>query len=98
VRETVTEGVTGTFFPSADASLLAEAVRRFDPDAIDPAECVRAAQHFDTLRFQDTLARIVDDALEDERSPRRPPQRPSGLALQPRRFSRRNEPTRSSGA
>ena len=98
VRETVTEGVTGTFFASSDAGLLAEAVARFDDAAIDPAACVRAARRFDTPLFQDALARIVEDAREDDRSPHRPSHRPSGLALQSRRFSTRNEPMRSSGA
>jgi glycosyltransferase involved in cell wall biosynthesis len=97
VLETVTEGVTGTFFANADAGQLAEAVLRFDTDAVDPAACVRAARRYDTLSFQDRLATSVEDALEEETSRDRPPQRPSGLALQPRRFSRRNAPTRSSG-
>ena len=72
----MTEGVTGTFFDNADPDSLAEAVRRFDPAAVDPAACVRAAQRFDTLRFQGALARIVEDAVEKETSRDRPPAAP----------------------
>ena len=95
VTESVTEGLTGTFFEPNDPDALAEAVDRFDPLSIDPAVCVAAAERFSVPRFQRSLAAIVAEAVADERPPR-PGERPvlsSGL-LQGRRPSRRNEPSR----
>jgi glycosyltransferase involved in cell wall biosynthesis len=82
-RETVIDGVTGTFFDSADAGALATAVRRFDPLAIDPAACVDNARRFDVEHFRRGMRAVVDDALAGERAPRedRRPRVPRGLAL-----------------
>jgi glycosyltransferase involved in cell wall biosynthesis len=86
VRESVVEGVTGTFFERPEPDALAEAVRRFDPLAIDPRECRAAAERFGVERFQSRLERIVADAVRDERAPR-PGERSfsRGLASLPRR-------------
>ena len=94
VTESVTEGVTGTFFQPCVPEALAAAVAGFDPLSVDPADCVAAAERFSVPRFQRELAAIVDEAVADERPPR-PGDRPvlaSGL-LQGRRSSRRNEPS-----
>jgi glycosyltransferase involved in cell wall biosynthesis len=91
VGESVTEGVTGTFFAPCEPEALAEAVRAFDPLAIDPRACRAAAERFGTERFRDQLRRIVAEAVRDERPPR-PEDRlgPRGLAGVPsRRQARR---------
>jgi glycosyltransferase involved in cell wall biosynthesis len=84
VRETVVEGVTGTFYASPDPAALAAAVRAFDPLAIDPRACVENAARFDVSHFRHGLRAVVDRAVGGERrlgSPRRrPPRRPAGLA------------------
>ena len=89
VRESVTEGVTGTFFAACEPDVLAAAVEAFDPGAIDPADCRRAAERFGVERFRAGLRRIVDDAVRDER-PTRPGERPAhrGLAGVPGRRRR----------
>jgi glycosyltransferase involved in cell wall biosynthesis len=62
--ETVEEGVTGTFWEGG-ADELAEAVRRFDTDAVDPQDCVRSAARFDREVFMRALPREVDLALSE---------------------------------
>jgi glycosyltransferase involved in cell wall biosynthesis len=49
--ETVVDGVTGSFF-AGGPDQLAEAVRRFDDAAIDPADCRRNADLFDSSNFR----------------------------------------------
>ena len=48
VRESVTEGVTGTFFGPCEPEALAGAVLAFDPLAVDPAACRATAERFGT--------------------------------------------------
>ncbi|MEA2422720.1 MAG: hypothetical protein QOF55_1819 [Thermoleophilaceae bacterium] len=62
--ETVVDGVTGRFW-SGGADALAEAVVEFDPDSIDPAECVRNAERFARAAFAEALPREVAEALAD---------------------------------
>jgi glycosyltransferase involved in cell wall biosynthesis len=91
VRESVTEGVTGTFYGADDPAALAGAVGRFDALAVDPAACRAAAARFSTEHFQDEMRRIVAEAVAAERRPR-PEDRPShrGLTnLPPRTRTRR---------
>jgi glycosyltransferase involved in cell wall biosynthesis len=81
-RETVVEGVTGTFFDAPTPQALAAAVRRFDPLEVDPAACVRQAQRFDVGHFRRGMRAVVDEALAGERAPREERRRvPRGLAL-----------------
>jgi glycosyltransferase involved in cell wall biosynthesis len=80
VRETVVDGVTGTFFAAPDADALADAVRGFDVDAVDPAACVDNARRFDEDHFRRRMRTIVERALAGERDARgaprvRPPRR-----------------------
>jgi glycosyltransferase involved in cell wall biosynthesis len=86
LRETVLDGVTGTFYVSPDPAALAEAVVRFDPLAVDPAACVENAARFDAGHFRHGVRAIVEDALASRRdvspSRRRSPRRPAGLAWQ----------------
>ena len=90
VRESVVEGVTGTFFERCEPGALADAVRRFDPLSVDPRACRAAAERFGAERFREQLRRIVAEAVRDERAPR-PGERGSyrGLAGLPRRRSAR---------
>jgi glycosyltransferase involved in cell wall biosynthesis len=81
-RETVIEGVNGTFFDQPSVDALADAVHGFDPMTIDPAACVRSAERFDVADFRRGMAAIVDEAVADERPPRElRRRRPRGLAL-----------------
>jgi glycosyltransferase involved in cell wall biosynthesis len=91
VRESVTEGVTGTFFGRPEPDAVIAAVRRFDPLAVDPAACRAAAERFGAERFRARLRQIVADAVRDERAPRTGERSASrGLAGVPsRRHARR---------
>jgi glycosyltransferase involved in cell wall biosynthesis len=87
VRETVLDGVTGTFYAAPDPAVLAEAVTRFDPMGVDPTACVENAARFDVAHFRHGVRAIVDRALAarrgDSPSRRRSPRRPAGLVWQP---------------
>ena len=76
VLESVREGETGTYYAESDPTALAASVARFDPAAIDPEACVRAARRFGTERFQTALRGIVAEAVAAERAPR-PGERPT---------------------
>ena len=92
VRESVTEGVTGTFFERCEPEALAEAVRAFDALAIDPRDCRAAAERFGAERFRAELGRIVAEAMRDDRAPRPGERSYRGLAGVPsRRLGRRGE-------
>jgi glycosyltransferase involved in cell wall biosynthesis len=87
VRETVLDGITGTFFSGPDPGALADAVERFDALGVDPQACVESAARFDEDHFRRGIRAIVDRALADDRRPRpalrrRPPRRARGLAWQ----------------
>ena len=79
-RESVTEGITGTFFERCEPGALAEAVRAFDAPGIDPRACRAAAERFGAGRFCEQLKRIVAEAVRDERAPR-PEERASTRGL-----------------
>ena len=84
VRETVLEGETGTFYDENSVDALCEAVRGFDPMAVDPLACQRNAERFDVARFRTAMQRVVDDQLAGDRQARgvrRRPRRARGLAL-----------------
>jgi glycosyltransferase involved in cell wall biosynthesis len=81
-RETVIEGVTGTFYDTPAPEALAAAVHRFDALAVDPAACVRNARRFDVEHFRRGMTAVVDEALAAERAPREDRRRvPRGLAV-----------------
>jgi glycosyltransferase involved in cell wall biosynthesis len=81
VRETVQEGLTGTFYDEATPDALVDAVARFDTLAIDPAACVANADRFDVSHFRHGIRSVVAEACADERPPRADPRRvrPRGL-------------------
>ena len=79
--ENVLDGVTGCLWEGGPAE-LAEAVARFDADAVDPEACVANARRFDASVFRDAFPREVAAALRDGPSSRpetwpRIPRRPS---------------------
>src|SRR4051812_46654286 len=89
VLESVEEGRTRGFYDDVDdPRSLAAALTAFDPLAVDPGDCVSAAQHFGVERFQERLRAIVAGATAAaERAPRSVPERPAG-GLLPRRGAR----------
>jgi glycosyltransferase involved in cell wall biosynthesis len=86
VRETVIEGLTGTFFSDQDPEVLVEAVKRFDAMAVDPQVCMENAERFDESHFRHGIRAIVDGTQQGDRplrgTRRRPPLRARGLAGQ----------------
>src|SRR3954468_13694510 len=82
VRETVLDGITGTFFERPEAGALAAAVERFDALAADPAACRDNAERFDVAHFRHGLRAIVAEACAGDR-PVRPRRAVRGLVLSP---------------
>ena len=66
VLETVIEGETGRYWEGGPAE-LADAVRGFDPAAIDPAACVANARRFGSDVFRNELLSEVADTVGDSR-------------------------------
>jgi len=62
--DTVVEGQTGTFFYAPTPEALADAVRAFDPEGVDPHACVQNAARFDVGVFKRELGRFVEEVLE----------------------------------
>lgn len=86
VTESVLDGETGTFYETPDPAAIVEAVRRFDPLAVDPAACIANAQRFSRAAFGAQIREVVDQALQAGPSPRADRRRPTrGLALAGRR-------------
>jgi glycosyltransferase involved in cell wall biosynthesis len=82
VRETVVEGVTGTFYGEPTVVALMEAVEGFDTSAVDPAACRANAERFDLGHFRHGLRAVVAEATAGERAPRAERRRaPRGLAV-----------------
>jgi glycosyltransferase involved in cell wall biosynthesis len=61
--DTVIEGETGTFFQEQAPESLAEAVRAFDADDIDPDACCANAARFDTTIFREKLSRFIQEQI-----------------------------------
>jgi glycosyltransferase involved in cell wall biosynthesis len=81
--ETVVDGVTGRFW-SGGADALAAAVADFDPDSIDPADCIRNAERFGRAVFAETLPREVEAAFADAREADAAERRSARAAAGPR--------------
>jgi len=64
--ETVVEGVTGTFFDQRTSASLAEAVRRFEASAYDPAAIRAHAQKFDVSVFKAGMRAAIENELGGE--------------------------------
>jgi glycosyltransferase involved in cell wall biosynthesis len=67
--ETVLEGTTGCFWDGGEDE-LAEAVARFDADAVASRDCVENAARFDTSVFREALPRQVEAALRERQEER----------------------------
>ena len=65
--ETVVEGVTGAFW-SGGPEQLADSVRSFDAEAVDPHKCVESARRFDIEVFRRSLPREVERAVARTRA------------------------------
>lgn len=61
--DTVLEGVTGTLFDRRTPEALAETVRNFDPEAIDPQRCRANAGRFDVAVFREELSRFIEEQI-----------------------------------
>jgi glycosyltransferase involved in cell wall biosynthesis len=89
--ETVVDGVTGRLW-TGGATELADAVRGFDTDAVDPQDCLRSAARFDRSVFRRDLPRQVQRAV-DRQSGQMPPQHVQPRAPRPAlRRPRRGRP------
>jgi glycosyltransferase involved in cell wall biosynthesis len=64
--DTVIEGKTGAFFREPTPEALAAAVRAFNPDGVDPQDCVRNAARFDVEVFRQRMHQFVRDVLRGE--------------------------------
>jgi glycosyltransferase involved in cell wall biosynthesis len=87
-RETIVEGVTGTFYERNDPISLIEAVTGFDDAAVDPQLCAENAQRFGIERFQRQMRQAVEAATDRapraaERGRRRPRRRPAARWRRP---------------
>jgi glycosyltransferase involved in cell wall biosynthesis len=60
--ETVIDGVTGCFW-TGGVTELAEAVRSFDVDAVDPQRCLENAARFDRESFHRAMRREAEIAI-----------------------------------
>ncbi|MGI8845437.1 MAG: glycosyltransferase [Thermoleophilaceae bacterium] len=96
--ETVVDGVTGCFWDGGPEE-LADAVRGFDPSAVDPAACVASARRFDSDMFESGMHREVARAVATAhkhaarrdgdahpRQSRRPPPWAPAPSIPPRRI------------
>lgn len=57
--DTVISGRTGAFFYEPMPEALAEAVRSFAPEDVDPQECIRNAARFDRRIFQEQILEFL---------------------------------------
>jgi len=60
--EVVQANVTGAFFDAQEPAGLIEALRRFNPDAYDPAVIRAHAERYDRPRFRTAIAGVVTRA------------------------------------
>lgn len=66
--DTITDGVTGTFFYPQTAPALADAVRRFDDRQFEPARIVREAARFDLSVFRREITTFIEQKLAEHRA------------------------------
>jgi glycosyltransferase involved in cell wall biosynthesis len=64
--DTVIAGETGSFFHEQTPQALAEAVRAFNPSAVDPDACRANAQRFAVEVFEEKLGRFVRQKMTSE--------------------------------
>lgn len=61
--DTVVEGQTGVFFREFTPEALAETVRTFDLERIDPRDCARNAAQFDVQVFERKMCQFVEQVM-----------------------------------
>ncbi len=61
--DTVIEGDTGRFFYQQTSEALADCVRAFDADAVDPHACRASAERFDVAVFRERLSRFIEERV-----------------------------------
>jgi len=64
-RETVVEGITGTFFKEQNPLSLAAAVREFKSEKYNPQVIRQHALKFDTAVFQNKIREFVENSWEE---------------------------------
>jgi glycosyltransferase involved in cell wall biosynthesis len=69
-RETIVDGVTGTFYERNEPESLVAAVTGFDDGAVDPQACAENAQRFGVARFQRQMRQAVERAFASDRASR----------------------------
>jgi glycosyltransferase involved in cell wall biosynthesis len=69
-RETIVDGVTGTFYERNDPASLVDAVVGFDDAAVDPQLCADNAQRFGLARIERQMRTAVERAFASDRGPR----------------------------
>jgi glycosyltransferase involved in cell wall biosynthesis len=63
--DTVLEGQTGTFFYEPTPEALADAVRNFNPDDVDPQLCRANAERFAAPLFRERLRQFIRESIGD---------------------------------
>ncbi len=66
-RDSVEDGVSGTFFDEQSVASLADAVRKSEAMAFDPDVVRRHAERFSSARFRETVSTIVRNARDKKR-------------------------------
>lgn len=72
--ETVIEERTGVFFDQQDSDCLADALRDFEVDAIDPATCAANAANYSAdafdAKFRERIEQVMSPHVPSEKTPR----------------------------
>jgi len=68
VLDTVSEGVTGTFFHEQTSEALIEVIKEFDETAYDPAAIRRHAERFDRQVFKERLSEFIGEKYAEHQN------------------------------
>jgi len=66
-KETVIDGVTGTFFDEQSSACLKKVLAEFDASLYDPEKCIARAKQFSRKEFKENIQSYVQKALEKSR-------------------------------
>jgi glycosyltransferase involved in cell wall biosynthesis len=67
--DTVVDGVTGVLYRGAGAEALADTVRRFDPNQVDPDACRENAARFSTDLFRKRIREFISGTAMPRAAP-----------------------------